>query len=115
MRLIIKEVESCNDCPHQYVMGYDGECELGVTNGPLICECCPECCPLPKIENSNKRLAMQEIERCLDCFYRASSSSDGAYDTQICTNVTPILVVWDDDFPEWCPLPKIDFDPGKVH
>jgi len=116
LRLLIREVSNCRECYHSMRSGQCRECYLAgqfdkcdffgpkdkyaFSPPPL-----PDWCPLPKIENSNKRMLMVEISRCHWCPY---------YRDKFCLKINKFItksdtVAWI-GLPEWCPLPKITPD-----
>ena len=104
-RLLIEEVDKCEDCPN-----YDN----------IFCYCYLmkvfEDCPLPKIKNSNKRLVMQEISDCFHCCYMERKMITTTHITWVCTctkhkdqgDQTTGQEIHELIIPDWCSLPKVE-------
>ena len=78
MKILIKEVSCCGECPYMYSGSGKYNCSYkrwGHTTTGLPPNLIHANCPLHKIEGSKNRMIMEEIKTCNRCPYFISPSN----------------------------------------
>jgi len=78
MKILIKEVSCCSECPYSYSGSGKYNCSYkrwGDAATGLPPDLIHANCPLDKVEGSENRMIMEEIRNCNRCPYFVSPSS----------------------------------------
>jgi len=108
MRLLIKEISYCGECP--YLDGF-GLCDKkgSLAGMPIKTTISPQC-PLDQVRGRKKRMIMEEIKNCKECpYYHKNEHRKGACIVR--SDKTGFDA--ENDIHWSCPLERIDSSPHK--
>ena len=113
MKLLITEIKGCGECAYftydyyNLYCNYNGDMKIKVypPHTPFEVDC-----PLPQVENSDKKFLMAEISSCDQC--KHSKNSD--YCQHKHRRQSNRFIIDESIIQSWCLLPTITPDPEKT-